>query len=54
VPEPDIVREFAETGSVQFCVQFAPVLWVQSAVKVLVDASGSTRMNWYRLGADIF
>jgi hypothetical protein len=39
---------------VQFCVQFAPDLCVQSAVKVLVEVSRTTRVNLYGLGADIF
>ena len=39
---------------VQFCVQFVPNLSVPGAVKVLVEVPGTTRMNWYGLGADIF
>jgi hypothetical protein len=39
---------------VQFCLQFVPDLWVHRALKVLVEASGTTRMNSCGLGADIF
>jgi hypothetical protein len=39
---------------VQFCVQFAPVLSVRSAMKVLVKVAGKTAMDGCGLGADIF
>ena len=38
----------------RFCVQFAPVLSVHGAVKVLVEVAGTTAMNVCGLGADIF
>ena len=39
---------------VQFCVQFVPDQSVPSAVKVLVEVPGTTRVNSCGLGADIF
>jgi hypothetical protein len=49
-----VARPLRARRCVQFCVQFAPDLCVQGAVKLLVEVSRTTRVNLYGLGADIF
>ncbi len=51
---PQRARRIRAQLCVQICVQFAPVLLVHGAVKVLVEVAGTIAMNVCGLGADIF